>query len=63
MSRISWGRKMGFAWGMVAGMAMGASAYGPPWIAILAILPFAGMLMCSGNDTARNGGVSYTFDD
>lgn len=64
MPRISWGRKMGFMWGLASGLAVAyAVAQSNPWLMLLALIPLASMVICRDNDKARNGGVAYRFDD
>jgi len=40
MTKISWGRKMGFTWGLASGLAIAAAvAYGEGWVCFLTLLP------------------------
>lgn len=64
MIKISWGRKMGYMWGLVSGLAVAyAVVENQIWLCLLALIPLAGMLVCRRNDTARDGGVAYRLDD
>ncbi len=64
MFKISWGRKMGYAWGLSSGLIVAAAvAFDQWWMSVLAILPFVGMVICRDNDVARNGGVAYKMED
>ena len=63
--KISWGRRMGFAWGLSAGMCAGfGTAHGTWWWFLLALIPLAGAILCSSNDVASDGkSVAYGIKD
>lgn len=64
MVKISWGRKLGFSWGVLAGINLACGGFYHWSCFLLAIIPTAGMLLMASNDAAADGkSISYGLND